>query len=43
MSGIINLGTVCVPLDPHKMHVNGVVLGGLPGQPTALLWPRLQC
>jgi len=42
MSGIIRLGTVRVPLDPHKMHANGVLLGGLLGQPIVPLSPRLQ-
>jgi len=42
MSGINNLGTVRVPLDPHKMHANGVLLGGLPGQLIVPLWHRLR-
>ena len=29
-------------LDPHKIRANGVLLGGLPGQLTALLWLLLR-
>ena len=38
----ISLATVCVPLGPLKNHTNGVLLGGLPGHPIVLPWPRLR-
>lgn len=41
MSGI-TLATVCVLLGSLKNHANAVLLGGLPGHPIVLQWPRLR-